>query len=134
MKKVSFLPRNLAPDISFIGLSFVLIALLSIACDKISSLLNPHANVVLEGEIIVRQDSVGWVDYLGKVKNIGDADAYSITIIFDTYGKDGKLISVDSDLIMPYTLSPGRIASFDAWTTVDWEDYDHYEYKIDWNE
>ena len=134
MTKMSFPPKKLVFDISFLGLSCVLIALLSIACDKISSLLNPHANVVLEGEIIVKEQWSYYVHYLGKVKNIGNADAKWIRVIIETYGKDNKLTGVDSGSTEPSSLAPGEIGAFDIGTSVKCEDYDHYEYKIDWSE
>ena len=134
MTKMSFPPKKLVFYASCIGLSCVLIALLSIACDKISSLLNPHANVVLEGEITVQKGVFNYVQYLGKVKNIGDGEARLVEIIFDTYDKDNKLIAVDSGFSMPMSLDPGEIGSFDIWGDAQYEDYDHYEYKITWEE
>ena len=134
MTKMSFPPKKLVFDISLIGLSCVLIALLSIACDKISSLLNPHANVVLEGEITVQKGMGSWVQYLGKVKNIGDGDAERIRITFETYDKDNKLTAVDTGYPSPSSLDPGEIGLFDVQTTVDWGKYDYYEYTIYWEE
>ena len=128
------LPRQLSGFSCLAGLSFVLIALLSIACDKISSLLNPHANVVLEGEITVWKGLGNLVQYKGRLKNIGDADAYSTTITFDTYNKDNELISVDSWIPLIGYFEPGEVQSFTVYTPVKWEEYDHYEYKIDWSE
>ena len=132
MLRKKSLPRQLSGFSCLAGLSFVLIALLLIACDKNPTEPEKHANVVLEGEIIVRQGIFDSVEYLGKVKNIGDADARLTTIIFDTYNKDNELISVDSGFIGLIAISPGRVASFDVWTDVNWIDYDHYEYQIDW--
>ena len=117
-----------------VGFLCVLIALLSIACDKNPFASEKHANVILEGEIVVKEQWSYYIQYLGKVKNVGNGDAKWVRVIVETYGKDNKLTGVDSGSTEPSSLAPGEIGAFDIGTSVKCEEYDHYEYKITWNE
>jgi len=111
-----------------------LTTLICLSCNNNPTEPEKEANVILEGVITVQKGIGSWVQYLGKVKNVGNGKAKWIRITFETYDKDNKLTAVDTGYPSPSPLDPGEVALFDVQTTVEWEKYDHYEYRITWED
>lgn len=112
----------------------VLIASICLSCNKNPAEPKGEANVILEGEITVQEGFLSTVQYLGKVKNIGNREANSVLITFDTYDKNSKLVATNSGLTSPWSLDPGEIGSFDITAFIDYIDYGYYECRIHWEE
>jgi len=119
--------------LTYISVLFSLFFILILpSCDFLKK---KHADVVLLGEInvIVHDQWYGYIEYIGEVKNIGNATAEMVEIKFNTYNKNNELISVDSKAIALF-LEHGEEAGFELHAYCDVEQYDHYTYNIKWSE
>jgi len=95
-----------------------------------------RANVVLiRGiDVEVHTDLLDeYIEYLGRVKNIGEDRAENVKITINTFNMNNARISVDTRYIAMF-LEPGEQEGFELRVYCDVEQYDHYTYKITWSE
>ena len=112
----------------------MLTGLTCISCgEKSPTETEKHANVVLLGEIEVRDWYVSWytfIEYRGYVKNIGNKEAKDVRIHIWTYNRDNKLIASDYDNIG--NLVPENVRGFTVTSSLGLNEYHHHEYHIWW--